>query len=98
MVIQCRNCGKSFNAKRSDAKFCSGRCRTGAYRGRKLESQYSIHGLSLIDFERYNVVCLLTSTAGHYIKELIRNYGVDTANFALLACIQIAYDNGIEEV
>lgn len=33
--IRCKICGKEFNAKRSDAKTCSGRCRTALSRQRK---------------------------------------------------------------
>lgn len=34
MELTCDRCGRAFTAKRSDARFCSGRCRTDAYRDR----------------------------------------------------------------
>src|SRR5699024_10601029 len=34
MEIICNTCGKTFTAKRSDAKYCSPRCRTQASRDR----------------------------------------------------------------
>jgi hypothetical protein len=32
LQVVCGNCGNTFAAKRSDSKFCSGRCRTAAHR------------------------------------------------------------------
>lgn len=34
MEVTCNTCGRSFTAKRSDAKYCSGRCRVRALRDR----------------------------------------------------------------
>ena len=36
--IRCKICGKEFSANRSDAKTCSGRCRTALSRRRKQQS------------------------------------------------------------
>ena len=33
MMVKCVNCGKEFEAKRSDAKYCSAKCRQQAKRG-----------------------------------------------------------------
>jgi hypothetical protein len=35
MELTCDGCSKTFAAARSDARFCSGRCRTLAYRVRR---------------------------------------------------------------
>lgn len=34
MDVTCNTCGKTFAAKRSDARYCSGQCRTRAHRVR----------------------------------------------------------------
>lgn len=34
MTLTCDRCGETFTAKRSDARYCSGGCRTEAYRKR----------------------------------------------------------------
>lgn len=38
MAATCDTCGKSFDAARADARYCSGRCRTLAYRKRQGET------------------------------------------------------------
>jgi hypothetical protein len=35
LQVACVHCGKPFTANRSDARFCSGRCRTAAHRAEK---------------------------------------------------------------
>lgn len=35
MELTCDGCGSKFASKRSDARYCSGRCRTEAYRVRR---------------------------------------------------------------
>lgn len=35
MRLTCDGCGREFTAARSDARYCSGKCRTDAYRARK---------------------------------------------------------------
>ena len=35
LQLVCSHCATSFTARRSDAKFCSGKCRTAAHRARR---------------------------------------------------------------
>ncbi len=39
VTLRCQNCGRSFEAQKSTAEYCSGRCRAAASRRRKAQAQ-----------------------------------------------------------
>jgi uncharacterized OB-fold protein len=46
--MKCLHCGREFVPSRSDARYCSGRCRTAVYRGSPPPSGSTLTFLSLV--------------------------------------------------
>ena len=69
MDVTCARCGKSFRAKRSDAKYCGDACRQQRKRGTKKDSPGGLVGSVMSELESARV---LDSYAGQLAVELAR--------------------------
>ena len=49
MELTCDRCGRTFTAARADARYCSGKCRTDAYRERKNPNAKPVRRRSITD-------------------------------------------------
>lgn len=81
MIGTCKECGNEFELKRQSARFCSGKCRTRAYRKRKQAGEVSVRRLNTVTTEELeNLIAEVESgefnlTAGEVLRELAKRIG-----------------------
>lgn len=81
MIGRCKECGNEFELKRQSARFCSGKCRTRAYRERKRLGKVSVRKFNIITTEALeNLIAEVESgefelTGGQALRELARRIG-----------------------
>lgn len=81
MIGTCKQCGEEFELKRMSARFCSGKCRTRAYRERKKVGEVSVRRLNTVTTEELeNLIAEIESgefnlTAGEALRELAKRIG-----------------------
>lgn len=86
-ALDCLHCGETFTAERSDAKYCSGKCRKAASRKRQkptLEQELSLEQRNEFWFVRD-----CSSLAAKTILRLHSQAGVEAAYMAIQACLQV---------
>lgn len=94
-MATCVQCGKSFDAKRSDARYCSSTCRVYAVRARRRAEQVaqsltlSFEGAALLEQLRR----VMPKTAAS-VEKLISDYGVECAVAAVKVALTAAAESG----
>jgi len=94
----CPVCGKQFHASRYDAKYCSGKCRTKASRGRKTgqgNGWYAVRPEFKDAFMSH--VDLMGNDAQRDIEEALIKCGATCAEWAIAAvCKALDYRREVE--
>ena len=81
MLGKCEQCGEEFELQRMSARFCSGKCRTRAYRKRKKSGEVSVRRYNTVTTEALeNLIAEVESgefdlTGGQALRELARRIG-----------------------
>jgi len=89
LMITCQICGNQFPAKTRLAKYCSGRCRTAAWRGVKVERHASFEDLPPEVYGQFLTIWRASFMTGRLLQQMCERHGVEAAQLAI-EIVQVA--------
>lgn len=91
-LMQCQQCASKFRAVRSDAKFCSAKCRLAFYQSLKRGNGKSWHFVRE-DYKAWAMELKAISPKSYEtIATILSEFGAIVCEYAIFAAIQAAND------